>query len=443
MATVRRMSQNANAHAVDGSDSEEEDPTQRFLLGRLKDNLNVRRHHRAAHAGLKRRMGFWKMGACRYSSSGSQKYYSGTHWDVDVGNTEGLTRKQSGVAVDKQMDREKERRTKEEAAVRLLADYVLTPLRKEIMNVLTESQAEMEKEQEEQKQQACQILSDAQAQLVHKIRGQEVEDECQDERNRRENIMDALMGKKEKMVRTDSFTDLLKSLSETDDKMGEVQDQLMSAFFRMEDDDEQEQEELKDLYKGMRGDMVSEILHASGGIRSQVHTESERKDILFESHNLANKESVESAVMESRGKVFDTMEGVTEEMMRLYAGVQMNLGQKQEKAEFKRKSSHSTTMQELSKRSLKQQVHRAMAQERARRIREAAEMAKRPDPGRIMLRELVGQVQEEMLIKKFHGRKVAYREPERSPYCEEESEQDRMLRNIRLSARRRSCAIAN
>ncbi|KAI8503047.1 hypothetical protein Bbelb_188680 [Branchiostoma belcheri] len=439
------MSENASAHAVDvdGSDSEEEDPPQRFLLGRLKDNLNVRRHHRAAHAGLKRRMGFWKMGQCRYTSSGSERYYSGTHWDVEIEITEDLDRKESGIAVDKQMDREKERRVEEEEAVKLLADFVLAPLREEIMKVLTESEAEMQHEREDQKQQACQLLSDAQAELVHKVRGQEVEDECEDERNRRENIMDALMGKKEKMVRTDSFTDLLKSLSETDDKMAEVQDQLMGAFYRMEDDDQQEQEELKDIFKGMQSDLVHELEHVSGGIRSQVHTESERKDILFESHNLYNKEAAPSELVESRGKVFDSMEGVTEEMMRLYAGVQMDLGQKQEKAEFQTRTAHASAMQEITKRSLKQQVHRAMAQERARRIREAMEQARHPDPGRNMLRETVAKVQEEMLIKKFHGRKVAFREPEQSPYSEEESDQDRMLRNIRLSARRKSCAVAN
>ncbi|XP_078579496.1 uncharacterized protein LOC144863806 isoform X1 [Branchiostoma floridae x Branchiostoma japonicum] len=441
MSTVRRMSKNANAHAVDGSDSEEEDPPQRFLLGKLKDNLNVRRHHRAAHSGLKRRMGFWKMGQCRYT--GSERYYSGTHWDVDVENTEGLTRKESGTAVDKQMDKEKERRMKEEEAVRLLADWVLAPLRKEIVGVLSESQAEMEREQDEQKQHACQVLSDAQAELVHKIRGQEVEDECEDERHRREYIMDALMGKDQKLARTDSFTDLLKALSETDSKMGDVQNQLMGAFFRMEDDDEQEKEELNDLFKGMKADFTSELLHASGGIRSQIHTESERKDILFESHALYNKEAGESELIESRGKVFDSMEGVAEEMMRLYAGVQMDLGQKQEKEELQARTAHSSTLEELSKRSLKREVHRAMAKERARRIREAAEQAKRgPDPGRNMLMELVARVQEEMLIKRFHGRKVAFREPEQSPYSEEESEQDRMLRNQRLSVRRKSCAMA-
>nr|XP_006814340.1 PREDICTED: uncharacterized protein LOC102809824 [Saccoglossus kowalevskii] len=106
---------------------------------------------------------------------------------------------------------------------------------------------------------------------------------------------------------------------------------------------------------------------------------------------------------------------------------------------------NSMVMEEMARRASIRAADRAMAIERIRRIKEAEDEAMgRVDPVKEALKDYMVQIQEQMLLQKFHGHRVRkVKNQKREQYYPAESQQDSKLRNIRMKSRRQSCVIVD
>ncbi|XP_006814340.2 uncharacterized protein LOC102809824 [Saccoglossus kowalevskii] len=411
-----------------------------YMLG-MQEVIHQGVHHSKIKTGIKRRPGHYTIGTRLNApkDGGLDHFYNGKHWEIDMEKPlERTTRGLTLSAVAEMVEKEQLRRVREDAKIRQMAWKVLSELNNEFKNTIIKSQEdhnvfiveEVEKVEERKNDVMVQL-----GRLRKKLMNTAM---AEDERARRVEMMNELS-------KTDQYEDdfilgvYAKAYADVNRKWAAVQSDFMDAMSDLDEVRDEEDHEIDDRYTEIKDCFVLNFKRASTMIRIQVAAQAEKRRQLLERRQLdLNTDKTRRWGMQRKDLT-------QQQLIRHFAA----LLHQEESTKLITMSMciniNSMVMEEMARRASIRAADRAMAIERIRRIKEAEDEAMgRVDPVKEALKDYMVQIQEQMLLQKFHGHRVRkVKNQKREQYYPAESQQDSKLRNIRMKSRRQSCVIVD
>ncbi|XP_041459842.1 centromere-associated protein E-like isoform X2 [Lytechinus variegatus] len=403
---------------------------------------------------LPRKKGMYELPTRRRSVQTNQDhhFYDGNHWevggvdpsrdqDVDVGSDplamEHTTRKLTIQAVNQAVDTEQERRIKKESRDMRRASAVLSPVNKELKSIVHKSKKTEKKKEKEIIMKVEEKLDTVLDQLLHTDHLKSMEETENAEREwrmrRMEDLTDFDKAEADKTLLTE-----VKTMSNVAKARRNVETELMGAFHDLEEVHDEVEHGVDDLYRELKDDFVLSFKRTTHLMKVHALEENERRRRLQEIEKFVDEKESDPV----HDKAMDSKDMVQDELIRTFATVQLAEAEEEETCRARTEVMKGEALEELLHCRNGQLADNACVEERKRRIKEAESelQSSHVDPIKERMRDAVKLVQEQMLMKKFHGKKIQPRsEPPKNASSEEESLNDQRLRQMRMKARRKSC----
>ncbi|XP_038076595.1 uncharacterized protein LOC119744629 [Patiria miniata] len=451
-AAESKPPQGGNMSDIEDDDYDAEEPEKMYHLD-LASRIKEKFHRRLVKTGIPRRPGYYQIQTCRSMAKPSGHYYTGKHWEMapqgaDRGGVGALqrplertTRRLTICAVNQACDDEKGRRTKNEAREMQVAGRLFSPLNKEFKHIIAFNEEEQEKEETCKRQGLMEGKDCVMADLLYQQNGKKLNRGIEEERQRRMTIMSELTDE-EKSSGDANFREMLRSLSRVSKLWQEIQDELSNAVHDLEEVHEEEDHAIGDIFNELKDDFVLSFKRATLLMKFHMAEENERQRRLNEARLLSSGKKQLDQVQRRSSYMKDLTQ---QELVRVFNGVVMAENEQQEKLEYETDLRKGMFMEQMLRRHSIQEADHACALERVRRIQEAEDDLRpgtRKDQLKEHIKDIMVDVQEQMLLQIFRGHKVRIADPRDIRYYADESPQDRKLRNVRTQSRRKSCVVS-
>ncbi|XP_033625308.1 uncharacterized protein LOC117288527 isoform X1 [Asterias rubens] len=437
----------------DEEDYDAEEPEKKYHQD-LSSRIKEKAYRRLVKTGIPRRPGFYQLQTCHsMANKPSGHYYNGKHWEMaqqsqSKGSVaavlrplERTTRRLTICAVNQAANEEQRRRSKDEAREMQLACRILLPLQKEFKNIIALNEEEQKQEEEFKKMDLYQEKDCVMAQLLHFKDAKRVDNATEEERQRRMSIMSELTDD-EKSSGDASFREMLRSLSQMSKLWKDIQDELSYAVTDLEEVHVEEEHAVGDIFNELKDEFVLSFKRATFLMKFHMAEENERQRRVNEARLL---ESGQKQMDKVTRRSSYNKEMNQQELMRVFNGILMSEHEKEAQDEYASDQRKLATMEEMLRRNSIKVADHACAEERARRLQEADEEMRagiRIDSLKERIKDVMVDVQEQMLLQIFRGHKIRVTDRREDPYDQEETAQDRKLRSQRLQSRRKSCVVS-
>ncbi|XP_022105610.1 uncharacterized protein LOC110987305 [Acanthaster planci] len=433
-------------------DYDAEEPERMYHLD-LSSRIKEKFHRRLVKTGIPRRPGFYQIQTSRSMAKPSGHFYSGKHWEMAPQSAdkcdvralqkplERTTRRLTICAVNQACDFEQHRRMKNEAREMQQAGSLLSPLNKEFKRIIAFNEEEQQKEEMGKRQALMEDKDCVMAQLLYRDNAKNIQQAVEEERHRRMTIMSELTDE-EKSSGDANFREMLRSLSKVSKLWQEIQDELSNAVHDLEEVHEEENHAIGDIFNELKDDFVLSFKRATLLMKFHMAEENERRHRVNEARLLSSGKKKLDPVQRRSSYMKDLTQ---QELVRVFNSVVMAENEKEEKEEVETDQHKMTAMEEMLRRHSIKEADHACALERVRRIQEAEDEVQpgaRRDPLKERIKDMMVDVQEQMLLQIFRGHKVRHAEPRDIGYYAGESSQDRKLRTLRTQSRRKSCVVS-
>eukprot|EP00057_Strongylocentrotus_purpuratus_P011481 XP_011665955.1 PREDICTED: uncharacterized protein LOC105439087 [Strongylocentrotus purpuratus] len=425
---------------------DEEKHEKKFVMSQADEvREKVLKRHLKHRLPLKQ--GMYELSTRRRSVQTKQDhhFYDGHHWEVggvdpakDDGSDplfmEHTTRKLTVQAVNEAVDAEQERRVKKESRDMRRASTVLTPMNKELKSIVHKSKKAEKKKDKDMVMKVEEKLDTVMDQLLHTDHLKEMENAEEEERqwrmHRMEDVTDFDKSQADKGLLAEVTT-----MSNVAKTRHNVETELLGAFHDLEEVHDEVEHGVDDLFRELKDEFVLSFKRTTHLMKLPGLEEKERRRRIQEIENFVNEGKSDPL----KERAMDTKDTMHDELTRTFATVQLAEAEKDETTRADAEVRMGGALEELLHSRNSKMADDACAKERRRRIKEE-EMEFRSssvDPDKERMRDAVKLVQEQMLIKKFHGRK---KEPQsKKPtetFSKEECLNDKKLRQMRMKARR-------
>ncbi|XP_072033201.1 uncharacterized protein [Amphiura filiformis] len=350
---------------------------------------------------------------------------------------EHTTRRLTLAAVDGAMELEQMRRTKHEEREREMAVRLYSPINRELVRLIAFNVDEEKKEKR-----AYHVLVETEKesvlqQLLHGTHQKSVDELMEEERERRVQLLEDLTDA-DKCTNDMDLQAVLKGLSKTHKVMQAFQFELMGAITDLEEVSHEESHAVDDLYLELKDDFVSSFRRATLLMKFHMAEENEKRRRMADARAIyTGRKGVDSYFKKSLNEKAE----MQEELTRMFAGVIQEVTQKEYVMENDTQEHKTDAQEQLLHRLAIMQADQAAARERVDRVHEMEEeLCGKSDPFKEHVKDIILNVQEQMLMNRFHGKRIMFRQPSRREYDQEyyeaESPQDRKLREARMKSRR-------
>ncbi|XP_060075857.1 uncharacterized protein LOC132555526 [Ylistrum balloti] len=415
------------------SESIEEFQIKRYLNKDFGQGIKQAKALQNTHSGIKKQPGFYKLQDRKHWSQDG-KSYAGKHWDVEGAVPLGrATRRLTIHHINAEVNKEKARKVTLEESEKTIASQTLSPLNEEFNDTLRFSEKKMKTKEASMKNQQAKVKDDMQLQLLHYTHAGLVAMETEEERYNQIKLLRAMLSNVDK---SPSVEDLVDAMAETNQKRSYINRDLEEAFGKLIEDERS----LDDDYREAMMEMLDEslirvVLNKDRDITKKM-SEDEQKERVMEQNNLFKDQQ--------RAKAMKNFEKVLADMKRIYQQVLDEEEEIEERYKDKVRELKFKVQEELVRKIAVKWVQKACADEKTRRIQEFenAGTTKNKVAWEAM-KNLMSRVQRQMILSKFDGKWIDFKEKEKAKMHElfPETDQDRKIREMRTKSRRPSCVV--
>ncbi|XP_067668660.1 trichohyalin-like [Haliotis asinina] len=423
------------------TDSVEEVQITRYLNQGLLQGIQQAKACTDVKLGVKRQTGYYQLKDRKHAVMTPKVVaYDGKHWDLTVSNRlHRATPRLTAYAIEREVAREQLQQVKSEESRQQAASRVLQALHAEFHDRITQSQALEQEILEKMKNDLAVVKDEAHCELMRKYNIKHFDEEIETERERQIAMVEIFNGCMKSPNMSRSVENMLGGFAEANHRKSIVQQDLVEAFARFNEEEVEADSEYKDAMMEMMDESLNTLQQMFNKNNTKRLEEDERRQRLIElkkqskDPNFRKQKNEFDGVMNDLHKAFDNLK---QQEMTASSEFETLMSDRKE-----------CVLQELRRRDASRWADKISAKEKARRIQEEENLLRQKDPYRDKMLKVVSRVQRQMILQKFAGRWInlagARKNEEDMDDLEDiENDRDRRLKATRMRARRPSCVVS-